>query len=100
VHTIFAMIMWVGGAAGGPATIQGFHSTEACQAAIPSVELSFTETELNEVMTGDDVRFACVALDAGPEDGGYDQDADEHSNAGNPDNAANPDSKPEPDKPQ
>lgn len=83
MHTIVAMIMWVGGAAGGPVTIPGFHSVDACQAAIPSVELAFTETELADAMSADDVRFACVELAAGDE-AGYEDKADEPA-ARNPD---------------
>lgn len=75
MHTIVAMIMWVGGAAGGPATISGFHSVDACQAAIPMVEQTFEETELKDTGWGDNIRFGCVALDAGDE-AGYEDKAD------------------------
>lgn len=85
MHTIVAMIMWVGGAAGGPATIPGFHSIEACQEAITSVEQTFIETELSDVVgASNDVRFGCVALDAGDE-AGYDDKADTPTATRNPD---------------
>jgi hypothetical protein len=83
VHTIFAMIMWVGGAAGGPATISGFHSVDACQAAIPMVEMAFDETELADAEATANVKFGCVALDAGDE-AGYEDEADAPA-ARNPD---------------
>lgn len=34
---IYVMLLWLGGWQGGPATIQGFQSLQACQNAIPAV---------------------------------------------------------------
>lgn len=40
---IIVMLLWVGGVHGGPATITGFETVEACQEAMPIVQKGYLE---------------------------------------------------------
>lgn len=57
-EVLFVMLIWASGPNGGPATISGFHTMEACRAAIPVVRDAYWElwTRVNYA--------ACVALPA------------------------------------
>ena len=55
---IIAMLIWAGHAHGGPATLGGFASLEACERARPMVEARFQP--LSGLMQA--VRTGCIVL--------------------------------------
>lgn len=59
---LLVMLIWIGGYHGGGATVQGFQSLDACEAARPVVTAEFYKMQA----TFNDPKTVCVELRAAP----------------------------------
>lgn len=63
MNELFVMLLWIGSVHGGPATITGFNTMEACRNSIPAVSEFYSRSNGHgSVVMGTSLMISCVAL--------------------------------------